>query len=261
MSSHSRRFDLVELVLVSLTAGLVGWQCGSAFGGAATREVIYADLTTQWQLDELRAKYGSTRSSSHYEEWIVRDFFDDRRGGTFVDIGANHFRDRSNTFYLETQLGWSGLAVDPQAGFAADYERYRPRTRFFPLFVSDTSNEQVRMYVSSRSSLYASTTKAYTEQFGGKVRDISATTITLTDLLDASGMTGVDLLSIDVELSEPKVLKGFDIDRFRPSLVCIEAVPQVRQQILEYFARHRYILVGRYLRVDTSNLYFQPLKP
>ena len=54
-------------------------------------------------------------------------------------------------------------------------------------------------------------------------------------------------MSIDIELWEPKALAGFDIDRFKPKLVCIEAHQQVRQQILDYFAHHRYVVVGKYL--------------
>jgi hypothetical protein len=42
--------------------------------------------------------------------------------------------------------------------------------------------------------------------------------------------------------------------------VCIEAQPLVRQQILNYFADHGYVLLGRYLRADTWNLYFAPLR-
>jgi len=34
---------------------------------------------------------------------------------------------------------------------------------------------------------------------------------------------------------------------------------QVRQQILDYFTRHRYVVVGKYLRADDHNLYFTPL--
>jgi len=77
-------------------------------------------------------------------------------------------------------------------------------------------------------------------------------------LLDHENVTHVDLLSIDVELHEPQVLAGFDIARFRPALVCIEAHPEVRQAILDYFAAHRYVVVGRYLRADLLNLYFAP---
>jgi hypothetical protein len=33
----------------------------------------------------------------------------------------------------------------------------------------------------------------------------------------------------------------------------------VRQQILDYFTRHGYVLIGKYLWVDRENLYFTPL--
>jgi hypothetical protein len=64
---------------------------------------------------------------------------------------------------------------------------------------------------------------------------------------------------MDIELAEPSALRGFDIDRYRPRLVCIEAHPDVRQFILDYFHRAGYVVVGKYLRVDVSNLYFTPV--
>jgi hypothetical protein len=59
-------------------------------------------------------------------------------------------------------------------------------------------------------------------------------------------------------LSGGKTLKGFNIERFRPALVCIEAHPEVRQQILDYFSHHNYVVVGKYLRADLASLYFSP---
>jgi hypothetical protein len=61
----------------------------------------------------------------------------------------------------------------------------------------------------------------------------------------AHGLTGIDFLSIDIELAEPEALAGLDAQRYRPRLVCIEAYPQVRQHILNYFARHGYIRLGK----------------
>ena len=40
------------------------------------------------------------------------------------------------------------------------------------------------------------------------------------------------------------MLAGFDIARFKPALVCIEAHPEVRQAILDYFAARHYVLIG-----------------
>ena len=65
---------------------------------------------------------GPARYSEHAEEWIIRDFFRDQRDGFFVDIGANDYRRFSNTFYLEEKLGWSGIAIEPQRRFEADYK-------------------------------------------------------------------------------------------------------------------------------------------
>jgi len=72
------------------------------------------------------------------------------------------------------------------------------------------------------------------------------------------GVKAVDFLSMDIELHEPQALKGFDIERFRPALVCIEGLLPVRQQILDYFADHRYVLVGWYVRVHRKHFYFMP---
>ena len=72
------------------------------------------------------------------------------------------------------------------------------------------------------------------------------------------GVTKVDLLSMDIEQGEPAALAGFDIQRFRPELVCIEALPEVSDAILEYFTRHGYRRIERYLEYDKANWYFTP---
>lgn len=209
----------------------------------------------------LAAAYGPARYSQFAEEWIIRDFFKDKRDGVFVDVGANHYRDSSTTFYLEERLGWSGLAVEPLAQFEADYKAHRPRTRFLPFFVSDASDQLAKMYVLDKHTVVSSSDKAFTERTGKNPREIQVPTITLDDLLPKNGIERFDFLSMDIELSEPKALAGFDIDRFRPTLVCIEAHDEVRQWILDYFARHGYVIVGKYLPADEHNLYFTPLPP
>jgi hypothetical protein len=72
------------------------------------------------------------------------------------------------------------------------------------------------------------------------------------------GITRIEFLSMDIELHEPAALRGFAIARPSPRLVCIEAHPQVRQPILDYFAAHDYVIVGKGLRMDTENLWFAP---
>ena len=203
-------------------------------------------------------RYGPSNDSEHGEEWLIRDFYQDRRGGVFVDVGANHYRKFNNTYYLDVMLGWSGIAVEPQTRFDADYATYRPRTRFRSWFVSNESDHEAKLYTLRDNSLVTSGDKSFTERYGSAVKEVTVPTITLNDLLRAEKIEQFDFLNMDIELWEPKALAGFDIRRFRPSLVCIESHPEVMQQILDYFATNGYVVVARYLRVDSENLYFTP---
>ena len=226
---------------------------------ACSRQPATTGPNVEPEAEGLKAKYGPSKNSYGPEEWIVRDFFQDKRDGIFLDVGANHYKSTSNTYYLEQQLNWSGIAIDALPEFAADYQKFRPRTKFFAFFVADKSNERARMYVLEKNKQIGSGDKSFAEQHGDKAKEIEVPTITLNDLLDSEKVTKIDYLSLDIELYEPKALAGFDVDRFHPQLVCVEAHPQVRQEIIDYFARHRYVVVGKYLRADPNNLYFTPM--
>ena len=209
------------------------------------------------EVEALARTYGPSHYSEHVEEWILKDYFKGRRAGVFVEVGANHHERSSNTFYLEKDLGWSGVAVEPQVKFAGGYREFRPRTTFVPLFISDVSNQRATLYVTENDSV-ASSDKEFTEHWG-EVTPTTATTSTLDDVLDRLQIEKIDFLSMDIELAEPQALAGFSIGRFAPALVAVEAHPPVRQQILDYFARNNYVLVGRYWRADAHNFWFAPI--
>jgi FkbM family methyltransferase len=209
------------------------------------------------EIEVLERKYGPSRFTQGVEEWILKDFFQNRRNGVFVDVGANHHQTGSNTYYLETAMEWSGVAIEPQIKFAAGYREHRPRTTFVPLFISNVSNQQATLYVTDFDGV-ASYDREFTQRWGD-VTPTATTTSTLDDVLDRLKINRIDFLSMDIELAEPQALAGFSISRFKPSLVAIEAHAEVRQQILDYFARNEYALVGRYWRVDSQNFWFAPI--
>jgi hypothetical protein len=207
-----------------------------------------------------KQRYGPAAVSEHAEEWLVRDFFQDKRNGVFLDVGSSHYKTYSNTYNLEQTLGWSGIAIDAQAEYAADYLKYRPRTRFVALFVSDHSDGVESLFVPGRNRLVASSDKSFSDRYDSSGVERKVHTTTLNDVLEKGAVPNLDFLTMDIELGEPKALAGLDIEKYRPRLVCVEAHPQVRQQLLDYFALHRYRLVGRYLRADPYNLWFAPME-
>jgi len=242
-----RRFDGLEvglLLALALVAGGVveHWYLNPA-GDAA-----------------LRARYGRHHWSHGPEEWIIRDFFKDRRDGVFLDVGSADARVGSNTYFLESQLGWSGIAVDALAEYEASYKTYRPRTKFFALFAGDQSDAQATVYVSSQRRESSSTSRDFAVAYGGKnVEARTVPTISLNDLLAQTGVERIDFLSMDIELGEPRALAGFDMRRYRPALVCIEAHAGLAQWLLDYFAGQGYALVDDYIHVHNENFFFAPV--
>ena len=208
---------------------------------------------------------GKKRYSQYDEELVIRHFFDDRRGGFFVDVGSWHWTLKSTTFYLEKHLGWSGIAIDAQADLAPGYRRYRPRTRFFNHIVTDHSGTVETIYAAGELTstkadhidLFPGAEQRVDELLGG-LQAVEVPTITLNELLDRNGVESIDFLSMDIEQGEPAALAGFDIARFRPALVCIEASPQIRAQITSYFNEHGYERIDAYLAYDSVNWYYRP---
>jgi len=202
---------------------------------------------------------GKPLYSMHKEETVIRDFFQDRRGGFFLDVGCWHPIIASNTYYLEAHLGWSGFGVDALPEMARKWKRNRPASKFFNYIVidhADTVEPFYRMDLSDISSIQKPLPAA--SAGATKVEEIKVPTITLTKLLDGRGVSKIDFLSMDIEGAEPLALAGFDINRFGPELACIEARPGNRELIMKYFADHGYERIERYLKYDDVNYYFTP---
>jgi FkbM family methyltransferase len=236
--SSARFLICVTILLVGLPPGIPQATAGDIL---TTEKKIYS----QWN-----------------EELIIRDFFQDRRRGFFVDVGASYPLKGSTTYYLEKHLGWSGIGVDALWQYGPSWKKKRPNSKFFAYAVTDRSGETVTFYMAHWPAV-SSLSKEQAELFVGKdkVTAIKVPTITLTKLLDDNGVTHIDFLSMDIEGAEPKALAGFDIERFAPELVCIEVLlgrSEHRSKISEYFRSHGYERIEAYIEHDNNNWYFKP---
>ncbi len=208
------------------------------------------------ELAQLRTRYGNALYSQYDEELFIRDFFGDRRGGVFVDVGASHYEINSTTYYLEKHLGWRGIAIDALEDYRQGYQRHRPGTKFFAYYVADHSGGISDFHI-VRGNERLSTGLKEVASDKGSHETVALPTVSLTDLLQREGLETIDFLSIDIEQAEPTALRGLDIERFRPALVCID-VSQHRDAIYAYFRRHGYEELEHYTRLDPLNAYFRP---
>jgi len=243
----TRRGSFLEIAMIAGFVATATW---------VTARAYYERHAIPPEARAYREALGTPRYSFEDEELYIKDFFQGRRNGVFLDVGAGDYRKYSNTYFLEHELGWSGIAVDAVADFADDYRKFRPRTRFFAFFASDVSEAAETLWVPRQYPLMASSDRGHAQGDAARRR---VPTIRLNDLLVRERIERLDFLNMDIELAEPKALAGFDIRKYWPELVCIEAHVAVRQAILDYFARNGYVVLGRYLRADVHNLYFTPL--
>lgn len=197
---------------------------------------------------------GKKRFSQKDEELIIRDFFKDRRDGFYVDAGCAFPRSYSTTFYLESRLGWSGIGIDAVPSYAEGWKKLRPRGKFVNYLVTDRSGEEDTFYEAD----YAPISSIHERIAGPKHKTVKVPTITLNDLLEQNGVEKVDFVSMDIEGAQLAALRAFDIEKYRPELLCVEVWLPDQKEIVAYFEKHGYERIVDYAKYDWVNWYFAP---
>lgn len=153
--------------------------------------------------------------SQFEEDSIVADILGDRKG-TYVDVGASHPIECSNTWKLY-QRGWFGLLIEPNPKFWWGLLTHRPRDILCPLASSDSEGfRQLHDYFHV-SSLVEGWAEDAAESITVQTQPIRDTLARFPEIRDACL-----LCSIDVEGHEREVLAGIDWGTFRPHIIVIE---------------------------------------
>ena len=71
--------------------------------------------------------------------------------GFYVESGANHWKDHSNTFFYDKCLGWEGLCVEPNPQYHAGLRKHRSCV-LVPECLSETPNATLTMGLNGMAS-------------------------------------------------------------------------------------------------------------
>jgi FkbM family methyltransferase len=189
-----------------------------------------------------------------HEQYLVRSFFNGERG-FFVEVGANHPHEGSQSWHLE-QLGWNGILVEAEPDLAKRLREARTAKVFAVACSSpENSGRMLALYVAGALSSVDRGAMAPGSQ---PDRVINVPARTLDDILaEAGAPQPLDFLSIDVEGHEIEVLRGFDFSRWRPRLILLEDhVSNLRKHRFVRAAGYRLVrrtgLNGWYIPVDAA---------
>jgi FkbM family methyltransferase len=172
-------------------------------------------------------KYATLNFSQEGEELILKRYFNNRKKGFYVDVGAHHPFKFSNT-YSFYKKGWNGINIDPLPGIMSQFKKYRRRDINLETGISK-KQEQLTYYkfnepaVNTFSTIIGEQIKENgTYQFLGTQ---VINTFPLKDILEQHIPNGpaIDFLTIDAEGFDLEVLESNDWNRFRPELVVVES--------------------------------------
>ena len=157
------------------------------------------------------------------EDTAILNYFKDRKNGFYVDVGCYHPIHRNNTHLLHMQ-NWSGVNVDTSQ-FSIDLFNFmRPKDLNYNCAISD-KNENIKLFYQKELSQLSTIEKGQAESvFQGNIKEKEINAFTLDEILsrDKYKNSKIDLLDIDVEGADLKVLRGLSFDKFKPELVCVE---------------------------------------
>jgi len=165
---------------------------------------------------------------------FTRDFFNDKHGLFFVDIGANDGESWSNTLFLEKNLGWSGLCIEPHPTMFNKLVATRD-VECINVAVADKDGNADFLCIegSWEANMLSGLVDKYDPQhrervdkeylrYGGTSTNIQVPVTTLQSILNTRNISKIDYLSIDTEGAELSILQGLDLLNVDVTLISVE---------------------------------------
>lgn len=152
---------------------------------------------------------------------ILEHIFKTKNDGFYVDVGCQHPIKNNNT-YLLYKKGWSGVNIDLDSVNIDLFNFFRPKDDNVKSAVSDKIETVKLFYYHQKSPINTLDKKVSLKQNAKIEKEINIQTNTLTDILNDFSINKIDLLTIDVEGYEIKVLKGLNFDKYNPSVIIVE---------------------------------------
>ena len=163
----------------------------------------------------------------------------------YLDLGANHPCDMSNTWFFYQQ-GATGILVDANPKLAEELRRARPKDQVINACVGPVSGETLDFHVLSADGLSAPGDVSEVLRANPAVRvleTIPMQTVAVNDLMEQLG-GAPKILNLDIEGMEMEILRSIDFAKYRPTTMIIEMIPYSKQknpEILRFMQEKGYV--------------------
>ena len=171
---------------------------------------------------------------------------------SYLDLGANHGKDLSNTYYFYKQ-GARGVLVEANPDLIAELKLFRSGDNIVNRCIASKDNEYLHFYILNGDGL-SSCDKDSVEDAIEKnpslfiEKEVDVETITVNTLLQTYFSKAPTILNIDIEGMEMEVLEQIDFKVCRPFIVICEMIPyrpelvvgEKNRELLEFMEQNNY---------------------
>lgn len=171
-------------------------------------------------------------SQGGQDKYVVEELFHHMKNGIFFDIGAHDGVSYSNTYYLENNLGWSGVCVEPQdENFTKLLETRKCICLHGCVFNTSGTKEFLKVngpsemlsgLLESYDPRHLERAKAEVKERGGSLEVVLVEAYTFNEICQANNITHIDFLSVDTEGSEEMIIKSIDLQNIDITVIAVE---------------------------------------
>ena len=197
------------------------------------------------------------------QDVFIAELLHMKRSGIFFDIGANDGVTISNTYYLEKELGWNGVAVEP---IPSVYEKLKsnrnctlvkgcitPKTGTTNLVELVGAPNMLSTLEENYSGLTARRIRKNKKRHNSETRKIEVKCYSFCDVTTEYGISEIDFLSIDTEGGELEILKSINFKTTPTKVISVEN-NFYTNAIRTYLEQQGFIYIGTF-KIDEIYLF------
>jgi len=173
---------------------------------------------------KLNEFYNNRIYSQSGQDAFVISYFNNKKNGVFIDIGAADGIKLSNTYYLEKELNWTGICFEPNPITFKNLDENRNCIKIMAGVSDKKSIEKftIANFLSGITKYYDPRHVKRIEETKQKKDEIEVQCLLLCDVLREYNIFNIDYLDIDTEGNEFEIIKTIDFDKFDIKLITIE---------------------------------------
>lgn len=182
------------------------------------------------------------------EDLFIDTYFDHKKKGFYVDIGAYHPSRYNNTKFFYDR-DWNGINIEPTPSRIKLFMNDRPRDINLNIGIGNKSEKVTfHEFDSEALSTFSKEEANSLMQVGYKFKKKTKIQMyRLEDVMKKHVKSDIDFMTVDTEGLDVEVLKSNNWNKYRPKLLCIETIDFIDQLVSHGNELDRKNLISKYL--------------